>query len=165
MPIKTASLHGSPYIGIFCSVTDDVALVPHHTPHTEQKKIGEALEVNVIPCTVAESQLIGVMAKGLGKKIAVAYTTTDEEIRALEKHGLEIYRVHEMTAIGNLVCVQENGGIASPMIPHEEVARLQDFWNVKFHRKIVAQSEIAGSCIVATGRGFLSHPKTDPEEM
>ncbi|MFH0969936.1 MAG: translation initiation factor IF-6 [Candidatus Diapherotrites archaeon] len=165
MSIKTIALHGSPYVGIFCSTTDEIALVPGNTLSKEQKRIQDTLSVEAIPCTIAESHLIGVLARGLHKKFAVAYTATQDEIDTLHEYGVRAERVPEVTAIGNLFCIQKKGGIVSPLLPRETMKWLEKYFNIPLHQKGVAQTELSGSCVLATEKGFLAHPKTAPEEM
>lgn len=165
MSIKTISLHGSPYVGIFCSVTDEIALIPSFLNSKDVKRIEDTLNVEAIPTTIANSHLIGVLSRGLKKKFAVAYTIDKSEKDHLEKIGLNIHPVRGITAVGNLLCMQANAGIASPLIHPLELANLEKFFNVKLHAKNVAGSELAGSSILATDKGFLAHPKTEPHEM
>lgn len=165
MNIKTLDLHGSPYIGIFCAVSDEYALVPNHTPTREAKRIEETLNVNVIPTSIAHSYLIGALAKGFGKKFVVADTIDHEEQKLLEKSGIEVHVARGITAIGNLLSVQKHGGIISPLIPQAQAAQISDFFNIPLHVKAIAQNELPGSCVIATERGFLAHPRTEPQDM
>ncbi len=165
MNIKTASLRGSPYVGLFCIATDEFALVPAFMEAKDVKKLEDTLNVKAIATTIADTHLLGVLGKGLGKKIAVASTVSDEEVHFLEKHGIQVHVMDEITAIGNLLCIQKNGGIISPLIPEMERKKLSTFFGVTMHAMAVAKSELAGSCILATEKGFLAHPRTEPEEM
>jgi translation initiation factor 6 len=109
--------------------------------------------------------LLGVLGKGLGKKLLAASTITKEEKNHLEKNGIHVHVMNEITAIGNLVCVQKNGGIISPLIPEKEKIAIEKFLGITLHVMNIASSELAGSCIIATEKGFLAHPRTTPEEM
>lgn len=165
MNIKTLSLRGSPYLGVFCAVSDSIALVPTFLDKKETKRIEETMSVEVIPTTLADSHLVGAMARGLGKKFAVAHTINGDEKKELESLGLQLHVMKEITAIGNLLCLQKNGGIISPLITMNEAQRLEQFFGIALHSKMVAKSELAGACVLATEKGFLAHPKTEPAEM
>lgn len=165
MSIKTISLHGSPYVGIFCSVTDEIALIPSFIDKKEAKRIEETLNVETIQTTIANSHLIGALSRGLKKKFAVAHTIDKLEKEHLEKIGIKIHQTRNITAIGNLLAMHANGGIASPLIHPLEVQALEEFFNVKIHTKTIASSEIVGSSILATDKGFLAHPRTEPNDM
>ncbi|MEK6902126.1 MAG: hypothetical protein AABX02_00865, partial [archaeon] len=120
MNIKTISLRGSPYVGIFCSVTDEIGLVPSFIEKKEQKKIEETLSIETIQTSLADSSLLGVLARGYGKKFAIPYTASEDEINALQNAGIYLHVMDEITAIGNLLALQKHGGIISPLIqPHE----------------------------------------------
>lgn len=165
MNIKTVSLRGSPYVGLFCVATDEFALVPAFMEAKDVKKVEDALNVKAIVTTIADTHLLGVLAKGLGKKLVVASTISKSEVAELEKHGIHVHVMDEITAVGNLMCIQKNGGIISPLIPEEERKKLEKFLGITLHVQHVAKSELAGSCVLATEKGFLAHPKTEPEEM
>jgi translation initiation factor 6 len=165
MHIKTLAIHGSPYIGIFCAVTDEIALVAGYLNKKDQKKVEDTLNVEAIPTTIADSHLVGALVKGMGKKFATAHTLTDEEKDFLQSNGINVHAMHGITAIGNLLCLQKNGGIVSPLIHETEIKALEAFFDVKLHAKHVAGSELAGSCLISTEKGFLAHPKTEPTEM
>jgi translation initiation factor 6 len=165
MNIKTISLRGSPYVGLFCIATDEYALVPAFMEAKDVKKLEDTLNVKAIVTTIADTHLLGVLGKGLGKKIVVASTISKEEIQTLEKHGIHVHVMDDITAIGNLLCVQKNGGIISPLIPDAERKKIEKFLGIPLHVASVSKSELAGSCVLATEKGFLAHPKAEPEEM
>lgn len=165
MNIKTITLKGSPYVGLFCIVTDEYALIPSFLEAKDVKKIEDTLNVKAIPTTIADTHLLGVLGKGLGKKLLAASTITKEEKLHLEKNGIHVHVMHEITAIGNLICIQKNGGIISPLIPEAERHAVEKFLEIPLHVMSVASSELAGSCVLATEKGFLAHPRTTPEEM
>ncbi len=165
MLIKTLSLHGSPYVGIFCSVTDSIALVPSFIQTKELKKIEEALNVEAIPLTIAASHLVGALSKGHGKKFVVASTISSNEKEKMEKQGIHTHTMKEITAIGNLLCLQKNAGIISPLVPSQEKQKIEKFFGIKLHTQLIAKSELPGSCLIATEKGFLAHPKAEPNEM
>lgn len=165
MNIKTVSLRGSPYVGLFCVATDEYALVPAFMEAKDVKKLEDTLNVKAIATTIADTHLLGVLAKGLGKKLIVASTISNEEKHHLEKNGIHVHVMDEITAIGNLLCIQKNGGIISPLIPDVERRKLEKFLGIKLHVMSVAKSELAGSCVLATEKGFLAHPRTEPTEM
>lgn len=152
-------------MGLFCVVTDEFALVPAFMETKDVKKLEDTLNVKAIVTTIADTHLLGVLGKGLGKKIIVASTISPEEVHVLEKHGIHVHVMDEITAVGNLLCIQKNGGIISPLIPDVERKKIEKFLGIPLHVMSVSKSELAGSCVIATEKGFLAHPKTMPEEM
>jgi translation initiation factor 6 len=165
MHIKALNLHGSPYMGVFCSVTDDIALVPSSINPKENKQIADTLGVETYALTIANSHLIGVLARGYGKKFAVANHITDHELESLHAQGIDVHVMREISAIGNLLCMQKNAGIISPNIHEVERDALEKFFRIPLHPLLVARSELAGSSVIATEKGFLANPRTAPHEM
>lgn len=165
MHIKALNLHGSPYMGVFCSVTDKIALIPSFTPEKEAKKIGETLGVETLALTIANSHLLGVLARGFDDKFAVANHINENELDFLHESGIKTHVMKDISAIGNLLCMQKHAGIISPNIHEMEIKALEQFFGIPMHPLLVARSELAGSSIIATEKGFLANPRTAPHEM
>jgi translation initiation factor 6 len=131
----------------------------------EKKKLEDTLNTEVIPVTIADSNLIGVLSKGVGNRFAVASSTNQRELKQLEEIGLKIHKMKEISAVGNLLEVQEKGGIASPLIPKKEKEALEEFFGTELQSRMTAHSELAGACLITTKKGFLVNPNSEPEEM
>ncbi len=125
----------------------------------------ETLNVETISTTIANSHLTGVLARGYEKSFAVANHTNDHELDYLKSQGLKIHVMNEISAIGNLLCMQKNAGIISPNISETEKKSLEKFFGITLHSMLVARSELAGSSLIATEKGFLANPRTTPTEM
>ncbi len=165
MTLKTIALHGSPYIGVFCAASDRYALVPHFIDQKENKRIGETLNVDVIPTSIGNSFLNGVLSRGLGNKFCVASDIQDNEIDHLKSNGIHIHVLKEISAVGNLLCMQKNAGIISPTISLDEKKDLEEFFGIPLHAMLIGKSELAGSSLVATEKGFLANPRASVEQL
>jgi translation initiation factor 6 len=106
-----------------------------------------------------------VLARGYEKKFAVSNQIEDHELDYLKAQGLHIHVMKDITAIGNLLCLQANGGIVSPSVLEMEQKALHQFFDIPLHMMSIARSELAGSSIVATEKGFLASARAVPEEM
>jgi len=71
----------------------------------------------------------------------------------------------KFTALGNLICANDKGGIISPMIPKENLKKIQDVLGVEVIQKKVAGYHQVGAMIVATSHGGIIHPETDDEDI
>lgn len=166
MNFARGTIKSSPYVGVFCSPTEEVALVPYSIHPKELHTIEQKLEVNAIKTTLGNSNLLGVLSKGLGRKYAVTSLAEKEEVRNLERNGLELILLEEnFTATGNLAAMNKNGGIASPLFSGETISELKKFFGVKFEKMMLAGSDLAGACLTVTNKGFICHPNTSEKDF
>ncbi len=166
MNFARGTVKGSPYIGVFCTVTDDIALVPHSATQKEAGIIEKTLEVTVLRSTIGNSNLLGVLSKGIGRKFAVSALAEEEEIRALEKCSLEIMQIKEgFTSTGNLIALNKNSGIASPLLSTKSIEGAGKFFGVKFHEMKVADNDICGASVTVTNKGFICHPNISEKDF
>jgi translation initiation factor 6 len=68
-------------------------------------------------------------------------------------------------ALGNLICVNDKGGVISPKIPKELLKYIQDMLDIEVIQKKVAGYHQAGVMICANKHGGIIHPETDDEDI
>ncbi len=155
----------TPNIGIFVMSTDEVALVPDTLKDRDIKHVQEVLDVNVIQTRIGGSSLVGVFTVGVGKKIVVPWIIKEEEVRALEKEGLEVLILKDrVTALGNLIALNSKGGIVSRSVSERAKKILEEFLNIPLLHTNLSDIEVVGASIVATDKGFIAHPSLEKEE-
>jgi len=165
MKIEKKTLRGSPFIGIFASVTEKTCLISLEIEKKEAKKLEEFFEVEVIQTTISNSSLVGSLVKGNSKGFIAAETIEEREIKVLEEQGIKVKRITGLTAVGNLIAVNDFGGIASSLIEKKTFEEIKKFFGVQFKQMNVANSEVIGSCISATNKGFIVHPEVKEKEL
>ena len=133
MNFSKGYIRSSPYVGIFATATDEFALLPTIASESEIKEAQRTLEVPIVKALLGNSPLLGILSKGSGRKIVVSGLSEDSEIRVLEKAGLEVLRVDSkgMTAVGNLLCFNKNGGFASPLLEDELIGEIGSFLKIR----------------------------------
>ncbi len=159
------NINGSPFLGIFCAVSDKLALVPTSISKKEETEIANALRVKVIKTTIANSSLLGVMAALFDNKIVVGQMIEKSEKKFLEEKGIEIISFREPTAFGNLVAFNENHGIASTLLSKNAVKEMEAFFGVPIEQKDIAGSNLVGACVEVTGKAFIVNPKVNEKEF
>ncbi|RLG70245.1 MAG: translation initiation factor IF-6 [Candidatus Iainarchaeum archaeon] len=165
MRIDKGTLCSSPFIGVFSVVTEELALMPFSILPKEERKLSDFFGVEIIKTKLAESSLIGVMCAGIKKRFVVSELVLDSEIKKLEEIGVKVKRIAGVTAIGNLIKVNENGGIASRVLNNKQIMEIEKFLGIKLHVMQVASLDIVGSAVVASNRGFLVHPDVTKDEF
>ncbi|MCD6229271.1 MAG: translation initiation factor IF-6 [Candidatus Diapherotrites archaeon] len=165
--IKNISFHGSPYIGIFCLVTDKFALVPLSMQKKEMQTIEETLNVNAIKTTVCESPLIGVFCAANNNGILLPSTVEEHEIQSIKKEtGFEAAKVPTRnTAIGNMIAANDKGAVAHKFLLRDAKDTIEETLDVEAKIATTGEIDIVGSTIIANNKGFLAHPETSPDQM
>ncbi|MBS3062588.1 MAG: translation initiation factor IF-6 [Candidatus Diapherotrites archaeon] len=165
MEFLKSTVRGSPFVGVFAAVTDEIALFPHALDEKRTRQWEQVLGVKSIRCTIANSSLIGVFCKALGKKIVVPESVEATETRWLERNGLEVLVAKDYTALGNLLALNSQGGIVSPLVKAGTVKALEGFFGVPLKHMAVSGTEVVGSAATVTNKGFIVHPNIAPKEF
>jgi len=158
LEIIKKTVKGSPYIGVFTIITNEIGLFPVDTSDEDIAEIEKLLKIRIIKSTLANCSLNGVLSTGIGKKIAITGMATETEIAKLENEGLEVKAVPHVTAIGNLIALNKNGGVASPILSNKTLELLQDFFEISIEKLKIADNEVPGASITTTNKGFIAHP-------
>ena len=154
--LKRVDIVGNPNIGVFILTTDDVAIVPYNLLDEKAEIIKETLDVDVVKSSVSGSHLIGSLAVANSKGIVVSPHVLDREVEQFEELGLNVATVPgEYTALGNIVAANDNGAIASPFLSDEAIHVIEETLDVNVFSKDIAGSDIVGSLIKVTNKGFL----------
>ncbi|MAG18318.1 MAG: translation initiation factor IF-6 [Candidatus Diapherotrites archaeon] len=162
---ERVNLRSSPYVGIFGIATDEFVLVPNSVLPKELKKIETELEVKSIKANLGGTSLLGILATGFDNKLVVSSIVEKHEIETLEKEGFEVLQIGGYTATGNLVALNNNGGIASTLFSEKVVGELEDFFGVKFKVMNIAESDVIGACVTVTNKGFIAHPNINENDF
>jgi len=165
MKIDKRSFNASPFVGVFGILTDKILLVPENILSKEEKGLAELTGSEVLKATLANSPLLGVVAAGAGNKIVVSEIVLESEIEFLENAGLKVKQINGTTALGNLVSFSEKGGVVSPIITSKQQSELDEFFSVKSVPLKIANQDLTGASVVATTKGFISHPQTTKQEI
>ncbi|MCX8158341.1 MAG: translation initiation factor IF-6 [Candidatus Diapherotrites archaeon] len=164
MLIDKLTIKSSPFIGVFSAVTDSIALVPKDISKKELKKI-ETFDVEIIKATVADSSLFGVMLRGIGNKFVAPDLMSNEELDFFRSKGIEILTLGNK-AYGNLIALNNSGGIASNIITKKEFDEIKNFFGLKkFLHQSFSCTDLVGSSLVVSEKGFIVNPNIDNKEF
>lgn len=159
------NINSSPFVGIFCCLSDKICIVPKNISKKDEEEIRKNLHVRVIKASLANSSIVGVIGIAFEEKLVVPEIVEKHEIRFLEEHGVEVMKVNETAALGNLVSLNQNGGIASSLLEKKTVKQVEKFLGPKIAQKDICGSRLAGSCIEANGKGFVVNPHANEKEF
>ena len=154
--LRRIDIVGNPNIGVFTLATNDFAFVPYNLLDEKAEIIKETLEVDVVKSSISGSSLIGSLAVANSNGIVVSPHVLDREVKQFEELGLEVATIPgNYTAVGNIVAANDNGAIASPYLSEEAIAVIENTLDVNVESSPMVGSDIIGSLISVTNKGFL----------
>jgi translation initiation factor 6 len=160
-------LMGSPNIGVYCLVTDRLALVPIYVTESKIKRIEELLEVDAIRICLGGSILNGALAVANSTGIILpGFADSSDEQRLKSKGFSNVVRLSSReTAFGNLVLTNDNGGIHDPELPRSVIKKLTEVLDVELVPSSIARLPYVGALAVANNKGIVTHPLVEEDEQ
>ena len=154
--LKRVDIVGNPNVGVFVLATDDLAIVPYNLLDEKADIIKEALDVEVVKSSISGSSLIGSLAVANANGIVVSPHVLDREVEQFEELGLEVAAIPgNYTAVGNIVAANDNGAIVSPFLSEDAINTIESTLDVNVEATSMVGSDIIGSLISVTNKGFL----------
>jgi len=167
MKLDRSTIYNSSFLNIYSYCTDKICLVPHSVLPKEERRIEEILDVKVIKTSINKSGLLGVYLSGVNEKIVVEKNSIHtDELEHLAKEGLKVKTIKDdNNAFGNLLAINSNYGIASPLLLPETVEEMKKFLKVEIEQKNFSSLDLPGSSIYVNNALFLINPRIDIKEF
>ena len=167
MGIFKYDVYRSPNVGIYTKCNDSFVFLPNGFATTKANNLSEFLQTDYLFASLANTRLLGPLMVVNNKGILLPRNCLDEELMHLKKStGLNVDILEtKHTAIGNLICVNDRGGIMSPIIPNEFVKKVEDVLGIEVVQKKIAGYHQAGAMVVATSHGGIIHPDTEEDDI
>lgn len=167
MGIFKYDVYRSPNVGIYAKCNDSFVFIPNGFATTKAENLREFLKTEYVFTSVANTRLIGVLMVANNNGILLPRNSLEEEVIHLKKStGLNVDILDtKHTALGNLICANDKGGIMSPLIPSEFVKKVEDVLGIEVVRKRIAGYHQTGAMAVATSHGGIIHPSTEEEDV
>ena len=167
MDIYKYDVYRGPNIGVYTRVNDSFVFVPNGFAQTKAETLAKYLNVEYLFTSVASTRLIGALMVVNNHGILLPSTCSQWEVDYLKKStGLNVGVLDtKHNALGNLICVNDKGGVISPKIPIESLKYIQDMLDIEVIQKKVAGYHQAGVMICANKNGGIIHPETDDEDI
>lgn len=165
--LKRINLTGNPNLGVYITVTNDVAIVPPNLLDSKAEILEEALDVNIIRSSIAGSNLAGALMVGNSNGFVVSPQIYDRELVNLKEAGIEnvVPLPDKCTAVGNILAANDNGAMISPEVSDKAVSVVEETLGVDVVKAQIAGYNIIGSSLAVTNKGFLIHKDSSPGDM
>lgn len=165
MGIVSADLLGTSQVGVHVAMVGKILFAPLQLTKKDVAALGESLELEVAQLSIGGSALVGSLVAGNSNGIAVADIATSEDIDRLTSFGDVVVMESGVNAAGNLLIVNENGAIASPVLPEEGIEIIAETLKVKCAAVNIAGNDTPGSVSVCNNKGVLLHPDVAEAEV
>jgi len=139
-------VYSGPNIGIFTSVNDKFVFIPNGFAKTKAENLARYLQTEYLMTPVANTRLLGILLR----------KCTDLNVKILDT---------KYNALGNLICVNDKGGVISPIIEKEFIKEIEDVLDIEVIQKKVAGFHQVGAVMEANNLGGIIHPEADEEDI
>jgi len=160
-------VYRGPNIGIFTSVNDKFVFVPNGFAKTKAENLAHHLQTEYFMTPIANTRLLGILMVLNNHGILLPKTSSPDEIANLRKRtdlNVEILDT-KYNALGNLTCVNDKGGIISPIIEKEYIKEIEDVLDIEVMQKRIAGYNQVGAVMEANNLGGVIHPEADEEDI
>ena len=167
MDIIKYDVYSGPNIGIFTSVNDKFVFVPNGFAKTKAENLAHYLQTEYLMTPVANTRLLGILMVLNNHGMLLPRTSSPEEITNLRKcTDLNVKLLDtKYNALGNLISVNDKGGIVSPVIEKEYIKEIEDVLDIEIIQKKIAGFYQVGAVMKANNIGGVIHPETEEEDV
>ena len=156
---------GTGQVGIHIATIGNVMFVPIGLPKEDVDALETSLGLESATFSIGGSTLLGSLIIGNGNGIAVADIATEEDIDKLCSYGDVVVMESSVNAAGNLLVANDNGVLASSVLPAEGLEILSETLKVPCAATSIAGDATTGSLAVANNKGVLVHPDATEAEV
>ena len=159
-------IFGNPYLGVFCSANENLAVVPITSDSEFMESVKSSLDVEaVIKMSVDGSSTVGSLMRFNSNGAIASEFISNAEVKKLEGH-LEVTKISQkFNAMGNNVLANDKGALVHPSFSPETVEEISRALGVPVERGTIAGYKTVGSSAVITNKGAIVHPHTSTYEM
>lgn len=167
MTLEKMEVNGNENIGVYMIATEKYLLAP---PSIDNKSLGiikNILKVDkVIITTIGGMEILGVLATGNSRGIILPNIVREEELEKIQEANIQTIILDDrVTALGNLILINDNGALVSSEIRERSIRFIERELGIKIYKGTIAKHSLVGSFGVATNKGALTHPLILEEEI
>ncbi len=157
---------GNPNLGVFMRANDKFALAPDGCSAKFSSILKTALEVEVLKTSISGTSLLGAMVAMNNNGIVLPKNVYKAEVKAFKGLGMNTTVLDDkLTALGNLLLVNDNGGIIGKNFTKKSKKKIEDTLDIEVESSMLANFRTVGAVGVATNKGAVIHPMVTEEDL
>jgi len=157
---------GNPNLGVFMRANDKFALAPDSCSDKFSSILKTSLEVEVLKTSISGTSLLGAMVAMNNNGIVLPKNVYKAEIKAFKSLGMNTTVLDDkLTALGNLLLVNDNGGIIGKNFTKKSKKNIEDTLDIEVESSMLANFRTVGAVGVATNKGAVIHPMVTEEDL
>ncbi len=167
MDIFKYDVYRGPNIGIYAAVNDGMIFLPRGFARSKAARLEKYLGAEAVYTSVANTRLMGTLMVLNNHGILLPNTVSELELAFYKKHtGLNVAILDtKFTALGNMIGVNDRGGVVSPVISGDVARQAADVLDIEIIQRRIAGYNQVGAMMAATSHGGIIHPETDEEDV
>jgi len=156
---------GNPYIGVYCSASNDYVFVPRAAEESFIETVERTLSAKAIRTSVGGATIIGSLMAVNSSGVVMSNFVTQEDLDLIPDE-LEIAVMEEKyNATGNNILVNDKAALVHPGVSNETVKTLADVLGVEVVRGTIAKISTVGSVALANSKGIICHPRASEGDI
>jgi translation initiation factor 6 len=163
--LRLGDVFGSSYIGVYCSASEKLAIVPDTIDDRDANEIGETLGVPVLKTTIAGSIVVGSLVVANSNGVIVTNFAEKHELARFPLGTRVGIMEEKLNAAGNNILANDHGAYVNPAASKYALKLVEDVLDVEVIRRPVAGVQTVGSACIATSKGVVCHPRTTDMEL
>jgi len=165
MAIYQTDFLGEGYLGLFGFATDKYCLISQRLSENQIDKIEKHLGVETIQTPIFNFSLSGIMSAGNSHAVLLPYLVEDNELARIKKRVKAAIVPDKFTALGNLIAINDHGGVISDVFSPRAKSIIDDTLGFKTVQGKIGESSEVGAVCVATNKGFVVTPDASDSEV
>ena len=165
LKIYRASVRKSPFVGVYCAVFGDRAIVSPVVPLSFRRKLSTLMGVQVTVTTIASVSSVGMMIAMNNRGVVVPRTIGDDELAEIERCSKVLVLEDRPTALGNLMIANDRACVVSDLISADAARQVSDFLGVNCVRMSVGEYRTIGSLVAVSNRAGVASPLVDERSI
>ena len=163
--ISKLSLFGSPYVGVYISANDRLAIVPIAVSPEVKNEIARVMKVEVHETMLGGSPLIGSLSVMNSNGAVITDFASEDEVKFLFADMNVLLIDDKINAVGNDILVNDNAALVHTDFDKKTVKMVEDVLGVEVTRGEIGGIKTIGSAAVVTNKGMIVHPDTGENEV
>jgi len=163
--IYRASVRKSPFVGVYCAVSEDNAIVSPIVPYGFVRMLEKLFRVKPIVTTIGSISSVGSMIAMNSTGAAVPTIIDEDELTKIGKRLNVLVVEGRSWALGNLIVANDKGCVISDLIPPDLASRISECLGVDYLRMSIGKYKAIGSLFAVSNEIGVASPVASEEAV